>query len=96
MHFFLLIKIAGKWTISHKILHKYFLTSYFKTRHVSKIWCSSDIDQKRNLRRIQFPEAILYDVKKQSYLTIKMNDFFSVTKNSLSTNDVVNKNRELS
>lgn len=67
-------------------------SSLKKAQNISKIWTSSDIDEKRNLHRMLFPDAVLYDGKKHRYLTTTMNLFFK-TITSFSMNNAGNKKR---
>lgn len=47
-----------------------------KARNINKIWCSSDMENKRNLHKMLFPDGIYYNAEKHQYLTRKMNQYF--------------------
>ena len=73
-------------------LEKLIDSSLKKAQNISKIWTSSDIDEKRKLHRMLFPEAVLYDGKNHRYLTTKMNSYFEII-TSFSVDNAGNKKR---
>lgn len=73
-------------------LDKMIESSLKKAQNISRIWVSSDIDEKRNLHRMLFPDAVLYDGKNHRYLTTNMNSYFK-TITSFSSDNAGNKKR---
>lgn len=47
--------------------------------NLSKYWASGDLDTKKRLQEMVFPEGILIDVINREYLTKKVNSVFNVT-----------------
>lgn len=48
------------------------------TQNVSKHWVSGDLDHKKKIQKLVFPEGIRIDTQKRQYLTSKVNVLFSV------------------
>ncbi len=59
-------------------LNKMIDVSLEKASNISKIWASSDLENKRNLCKLLFPGGIYYDVKNHIYLTKEMNQYFKI------------------
>lgn len=49
-----------------------------KAQNISKIWHSSDLENKRNLHKMLFPGGIYYNAEKHQYLTREMNQYFQL------------------
>ncbi len=71
-------------------LEKMIEDSLLKATKLNDIWDSSDLENKKNLSRVVFPDAVLYDAKNHRYLTKKVNSFFGLI-NSISTDYEVKK-----
>jgi site-specific DNA recombinase len=52
-----------------------------KATKLNVIWDCSNLENKKNISRIVFPEAVLYDAKNHRYLTKKVNSFFALINN---------------
>ncbi len=63
----------GKVKISN--LENLIKISLEKLENISKIWASSDLDEKRQMNKTLFPEGIFYDAQNHQYLTRKTNKF---------------------
>lgn len=50
-----------------------------KLQNLSVLWDYSDLENKRRIQKIVFPEGIFYDTKNREYLTRKINGFVLVT-----------------
>ncbi|MCF8381782.1 MAG: recombinase family protein, partial [Bacteroidales bacterium] len=48
------------------------------TQNVSKYWVSGNLDHKKKIQKLMFPEGIRIDTQKRQYLTSKVNALFSV------------------
>ena len=55
-----------------------------KMENLNRIWASSDLEGKRTLHKILFPEGIFYDAQNHQYLTRKTNQFVELV-SSIST-----------
>ncbi len=53
------------------------------TQNVNKYWGSGDLDQKRRIQKLVFPDELVIDTEKRQNRTSKVNTLFSV-KRSLS------------
>jgi hypothetical protein len=51
-----------------------------KLAKLSRVWDSSDLENKRRIQKTLFPDGIYYDVKNHGYLTTQTNCFISLTK----------------
>lgn len=60
-------------------LEKLISRSLKKLRNISRIWASSDLENKRRIQTILFPNGVFYCVKKHEYLTKTFNTFLSLT-----------------
>lgn len=60
-------------------LEKLISSSLKKLRNISRIWAFADLENKRRIQRILFPEGVFYCVKKHEYLTKKINHFLFLT-----------------
>jgi hypothetical protein len=49
-----------------------------KLENISKIWASGELEEKRALQKILFPEGIFYDAKNNQYLTRNTNKFIEL------------------
>lgn len=50
-----------------------------KLENISKIWGSSELEEKRALHKCLFPDGIYYDAKNHQYLTREVNKFLELT-----------------
>lgn len=66
-------------------------SSLKKLQNLSVLWDYSDLENKRRIQKVVFPEGIFYDSKNREYLTRKINGFVLVTFN-LSKEYALNKN----
>lgn len=68
-------------TVPTKIsnLEKLLESSLKKLQNLSVLWGSSDLEGKRRIQKIVFPEGVFYDSKNREYLTRKINGFVLVT-----------------
>lgn len=80
---------SGKVTISN--LDIMLSKSLKMLENISKIWDSRDLEGKRQLHKILFPEGIFYNAQKHDYLTRKVNKFIELT-TSISISCEENKN----
>ena len=80
----------GKVTISN--LNNLLSKALKKLENLNRIWPSSDLEGKRTLHKILFPEGIFYDAQNHQYLTRKTNQFVELVC-SISTTYEKNKNR---
>ncbi|RPD43652.1 hypothetical protein DRJ53_19520 [Paracnuella aquatica] len=60
-------------------LEKLLEASLDKLAKVSTIWSSADLEGKRRVQKVLFPEGVLYNVKNHTYLTSKVNPFVELT-----------------
>ena len=51
-----------------------------KLTKLSRVWASSDLENKRRVQKTLFPDGIYYDVKNHDYLTTHTNYFIALTK----------------
>lgn len=72
----------GKRTISN--LEELLEKSLEHLENISRLWASSNLEEKRRLHKTLFPEGIYYDPKNHQYLTRKMNSYVELVY-SLST-----------
>jgi len=49
-----------------------------KLQNLCSIWVSGDLEEKRALQKIIFPEGVFYDAKNNQYLTRDMNQFIEL------------------
>ena len=61
-------------------LDKLIAQSLEKLSKLSRVWVSSDLENKRRMQKTLFPEGIYYNVKNHCYLTTSANNFISLTK----------------
>ncbi|MEI7723833.1 MAG: hypothetical protein WCK09_01950 [Bacteroidota bacterium] len=47
------------------------------SQNVSKYWLSGNLDIKRRIQKLVFPEVLVLDTQKRLYLTSKINALFS-------------------
>ena len=66
----------GKVKISN--LENLLKTVMEKLQNLCIIWGSGDLEEKRALQKIMFPEGIFYDAKNNQYLTREMNQFIEL------------------
>ncbi|MBS1512434.1 MAG: recombinase family protein [Bacteroidetes bacterium] len=66
----------GKVKISN--LEELLSKSLKKLENLSKIWGSSDLEQKRSMHKTLFPEGIFFNAQKHEYLTRKTNQFIEL------------------
>ncbi len=64
-----------------------------KLENLSIIWASNDLDRKRVMHKILFPDGIYYDAEKHECLTTKTNGFIMIT-NCLAEGYKQNGNRD--
>ena len=58
--------------------------------NLSNLWCSGNLETKRAVQNMLFPEGILFDFKNDTYRTIRVNSFFSLISSlSISAKSVV-------
>lgn len=81
---------SGNQTISN--LEKLISESLKKLGNISKIWGSSDLEDKRILHKTLFPDGIFYNVQSHEYLTRKVNSFVELV-SSISASCKENKKR---
>ncbi|WP_394364022.1 recombinase family protein [Chitinophaga barathri] len=60
-------------------LEKLISQSLKKLENLSTIWASSDLEGKRIVHRILFPDGIYYNKEKREYLTTEVNSFLHLT-----------------
>ena len=82
----------GKLTISN--LENLLSKSLEKLENLSKIWGSSDLEEKRVMHKTLFPEGIFFNAQKHEYLTRKTNQFIELVA-SISSGYEENKKRSL-
>jgi len=70
----------GKIKISN--LESVLKTALIKLENLSKIWDSGELEEKRALQKILFPEGIFYDAKNNQYLTRNTNKFIELVAGS--------------
>ena len=80
---------SGKVTISN--LENLLSESLKNLENLSKIWGSSDLEGKRQMHKILFPEGIFYNAQKHQYLTRNVNKFVELVA-SISASCEENKN----
>ncbi len=59
-------------------LKKYIDTSLTVAQNINKYWFSGDIETKKRIQNLVFPEGVSLDMKNRSYLTKKVNMVFSL------------------
>lgn len=59
-------------------LDKLLENSLKKLGNISKIWVSSELEEKRMLHKTLFPDGIYYDVENNQYLTKNTNKFIKL------------------
>jgi site-specific DNA recombinase len=67
---------SGKVTISN--LESLLSKSLKMLENISKIWGSGDLEEKRKLHKIMFPEGIFYNAQNHQYLTRNSNKFIEL------------------
>lgn len=45
-------------------------------QNLPKIWASADINSKKSIQKMLFPDGLVYDFKKGEYRTLRVNVFF--------------------
>ena len=80
---------SGKVTISN--LENLLSESLKNLENLSKIWGSSDLEGKRQMHKILFPDGIFYNAQKHQYLTRNVNKFVELVA-SISASCEENKN----
>lgn len=59
-------------------LLKYIDNSIDVARNISKYWHFGDLDTKRRIQKLVFPQGLTVDIPKRVYLTSKVNSVFSL------------------
>jgi site-specific DNA recombinase len=59
-------------------LLKYIDNSVDVARNISKYWHSGDLDTKRRIQKLVFPQGLTVNIPKREYLTTKVNSVFSL------------------
>ncbi|MES2398090.1 MAG: hypothetical protein V4549_18900 [Bacteroidota bacterium] len=49
------------------------------TININKYWGSGDFETQKRIQELVFPDGLLLDVKKRTYLTRKVNSIFALT-----------------
>jgi site-specific DNA recombinase len=57
------------------------------TQNVSKHWVSGNLEHKRKIQKLVFPEGIHIDTEKRQYLTSKVNALFAVKRSFTNNNE---------
>lgn len=65
-----------KCSVNLSNLNKYINVSIEAVRNISNSWASGDLEIKRKIQELIFPEGLSLDVKNRQYLTKKVNSLF--------------------